>query len=40
MTIDWSKFEKATGPEVLNVKVADLLKAGIYPAFHMNKNIG
>ena len=43
MTIDWSKFENGkTGPiEVLNVKnnqVANLLKkAGIYPAFHMNK---
>ena len=43
MTIDWSKFENGkTGPiEVLNVKnnqVANLhKKAGIYPAFHMNK---
>ena len=43
LTTDWSKFENGkTGQiEVLNVKnnqVANLLKkAGIYPAFHMNK---
>ena len=46
MTIDWKKLDagKSGKIEVLNVKsdqVARFIQQkGIYPAFHMNKNIG